>query len=113
MNPVTEGQLGLAHAPKQILGEARHTQEHGLQDFMPLLGRRKNRGLRSDGHGTTNLAANPRPTQRRGFVLPLRPWAPPRIPPPAPSPAFLLLAGTESRSARTERRRSPAQAILS
>src|SRR5207244_4720864 len=69
MNPVTEGQLGLAHAPKQILGEARHTQEHGLQDFMPLLGRRKNRGLRSDGHGTTNLAANPRPTQRRVFAL--------------------------------------------
>src|SRR2546429_7108573 len=99
MNPVTEGQLGLAHAPKQILGEARHTQEHGLQDFMPLLGRRKNRGLRSDGHGTTNLAANPRPTQRRGFSLPFRPWAAPWIPPPSPFPAFLPRAARESRSA--------------
>src|SRR2546429_1440432 len=95
MNPVTEGQLGLAHAPKQILGEARHTQEHGLQDFMPLLGRRKNRGLRSDGHGTTNLAANPRPTQRRGFSPPLRPPASPPIPPPSPSPTLPSTAARE------------------
>jgi hypothetical protein len=75
MNPVTEGQLRLAHAAKQILGEARHMQEHGLQDFVPLLGRGKHRGWGSDAHGITNLAPNPRPKLRRILVLVLRPWA--------------------------------------